>query len=443
MKFTPHDYQKYCVDFVEENPTAALILDCGLGKTAIALTAINDMLYDSFTVSKVLVVAPLRVARDTWPDEIQKWDDFKHLRPAVIVGDTKTRLNALNSESDIYIINRENIPWLAENKPKSLHFDLIVIDELSSFKNHRSKRFKALRQMIRKDTRMVGLTGTPTSNGLMDLFAEIGILDGGEHLGRYITHFRDRYFNHFGQWDYTLKKGAEEEIYEAIRPITISMKALDYLDMPDLVVQNEYAEMDPNEKKLYKQLKEDYVLFKDDTVIDAKTAATLSGKLSQLANGFLYDENKKVLDLHSRKLDVLLDIIEEAQGQPLMVAYWYQADRDKILKAVKGTRELKSSQDIKDWEAGKISVALIHPASAGHGLNLQHGGYILIWYGLTWSLELYEQTIGRLYRQGQTSSRVVIKHIITKGTIDERIINAIKAKDTTQQAMIDAVKAEL
>lgn len=443
MKFIPHDYQNTAIRFIENNDVSALILDMGLGKTVITLTAIAELIATG-EVNKVLVVAPLRVARDTWSNEVNKWEHLNYLRLSVVVGSAKERLDALKSDADVYVINRDVLPWLLTNIKQAPKFDMIVIDELSSFKNYRSQRFKSLRKIKGRDTKMVGLTGTPASNGLMDLFAEIGILDGGEHLGRYITHYRDKYFDKYGDWSYVLRNGAEERIYQAIEPISISMKAVDYLDMPEKVLFNDYVAMEKDEKEKYNYLRKNFILSLDEnTVIDSKSAATLSMKLSQLANGFLYDEEKNIHPVHNHKVEALEEIVEEANGKPVLVAYWFKADLKAIQSTIKDAKELKTSEDFRAWNEGKIRVALIHPASAGHGLNLQEGGNILVWYGLTWSLELYEQTNARLYRQGQKAGSVIIRHILTKGTIDEQIIRALEGKRLTQDALIEAIKVSL
>ena len=411
---------------------------------------------DSLSVSKVLVIAPLRVARDTWPAEIQKWDHLKELDVSVIVGDAKTRVAAVNRSAMIYIVNRENTKWLVEYYEKNgrrWDFDCVVIDELSSFKNHQSQRFKWLRKIRPYVKRWIGLTGTPTSNGLMDLWAEIGILDGGERLGRFIGRYREAYFRpvamnpHTGiVYQYTLRPGAEEQIYRKISDITISMKALDYLQMPEYVSVTHEVHMDPAERDIYDRMKNDLIIPLEDGDIDAANAASLSNKLLQMSNGAVYDENGNVRLIHQRKLEMLEDLIEAANGQPVLVAYWFRHDKARIQEYLKGigceTREIKESKDIQDWNMGKIPVALIHPASAGHGLNIQDGGHILIWFGLTWSLELYMQANARLWRQGQKNT-VTIHHIITKGTVDEDVMAALEAKDVTQEKLIAAVKARL
>ena len=409
---------------------------------------------DCLSVSKVLVIAPLRVARDTWPAEIRKWDHLRDLDVSVIVGDAKTRTAAINRPAMVYIINRENTKWLVEYYEKNgrrWDFDCVVIDELSSFKNHQSQRFKWLRRIRPYVKRWIGLTGTPTSNGLMDLWAEIGILDGGERLGRFIGRYREAYFRpgamnpHTGiVYQYTIRPGAEEQIYRKISDITISMKALDYLKMPEYVSVTHEVQMSPAERDIYDRMKNDLIIPLEDGDIDAVNAASLSNKLLQMSNGAVYDENQSVRLIHQRKLEMLEDLIEAANGQPVLVAYWFRHDKARIQDYLKSigceTREIKESKDIQDWNAGKIPVALIHPASAGHGLNIQDGGHILIWFGLTWSLELYMQANARLWRQGQKNT-VTIHHIITKGTVDEDVMAALEAKDVTQEKLIAAVKA--
>ena len=445
-----HDYQKYAVKFIEEHPVSALLLDMGLGKTITTLTAINNLMFDMFEVRKVLIIGPLRVARDTWPAEIEKWEHLKHLRYSVAVGNAEERIAALNTDADIYIINRENVDWLVSNT--KFDYDMIVIDELSSFKNHQSKRFKALMKVRPKVKRIVGLTGTPASNGLMDLFAEFKLLDMGERLGRFIGQYRNEYFkpdkqNGYIVYSYKPLPDAEERIYEKISDITVSMKAVDHLKMPELI-SNEYTvKMSESEKEKYKELKDELILEVQDTEITAANAAALSNKLCQMSNGAIYDDENNIIPIHNRKLDALEDIIESANGKPVLVAYWFKHDRTRIAERLNKLgivyQEIKSSESIKNWNSGKLQVALIHPASAGHGLNLQSGGNFLVWFGLTWSLELYQQTNARLWRQGQQSETVIIQHIVTKGTVDERILKALKEKDETQTALMTAVRAEL
>ena len=446
MKFIPHDYQQYAIDFIKNNEVAAVLLDMGLGKTSITLTAVNDLIFDSFEVSKVLVIAPLRVARDTWPAEIKKWDHLKHLRYSVAVGSESERLAALRKDAEIYIINRENVDWLVNKSRLSFNFDMVVIDELSSFKSHQSKRFKSLLKVRPFIKRIVGLTGTPSSNGLMDLWAQFRILDMGKRLGRYITHYRSAYFlpdKRSADRIFTYKPvdGAEQMIYDRISDITISMKSADYLKLPECIINEVPVFMDVKEKQIYETFKEDMVAKIKDEEIDAANAAVLSGKLLQMANGCIYDEDKKAIKIHDRKLDALEDLIESANGKPLLVAYWFQHDLARIKERFP-VREIKTSKDIEDWNQGKIPLAVIHPASAGHGLNLQSGGSTLVWFGLTWSLELYQQCNARLHRQGQIDT-VVIHHIIAKGTIDEDVMAALQRKEKIQNALINAVKAKL
>lgn len=447
MKYEPHEYQKYSVEYIKEHPIAAILLSMGLGKTSITLTAINDLLFDSFEIHKVLCICPLRVASSTWGAEIEKWEHLHLLQYSVAVGSESERLSALKAQADIYIINRENVQWLIEKSGIPFDFDMVVVDELSSFKNYQSKRFKALMKARPKVKRMVGLTGTPSSNGLMDLFAEFKLLDMGARLGRFIGQYRTAYFSpdkRNGQIIYSYKPlpNAEQQIYDKISDISISMKSTDHLKMPELISTQLEVELSETEKKKYEELKKDLILQLPDGEITAANAASLTGKLSQMANGAVYSDDESVLEIHQRKLDALEDIIESANGKPVLVAYWFRHDLERIRKRF-DVREIKTAKDIADWNNGSISVAVIHPASAGHGLNLQSGGSALVWFGITWSLELYQQTNARLWRQGQSAETVVITHIITKGTIDERIIKALKTKDTSQSALIDAVKVNL
>lgn len=446
MKYSPHNYQIYSTNFILNNPISAIFLECGLGKSVISLTAINDLMLDYFDVSRTLVIAPLRVASATWPDEIKKWDHLKHLNFSVVIGSEKERLDALRKSAHIYLINRENVDWLITKSGISWKFDMVVIDELSSFKSYQAKRFKSLLKVRPKIKRIVGLTGTPSSNGLMDLWAEFRLLDMGERLGRYITYYRQNFFvpdkrNQQMIFSYKTKDGAENKIYSLISDITISMKSKDFLKMPECVMNEVVVSLSDKEQKLYDSLKHDMVLSLEENEIDAINAAALSNKLLQMSNGAVYNDDKESLHIHDRKLDALEDLIEGTNGKPVLVAYWFKHDLEKI-KDRFDVREIKSAKDISDWNKGKIPVALIHPASAGHGLNLQAGGSTLIWFGLTWSLELYQQTNARLYRQGQDST-VVIHHILTKGTIDEDVMKALKAKEKIQDALIDSVKARL
>nr|DAJ33399.1 MAG TPA: Chromatin remodeling complex ATPase [Caudoviricetes sp.] len=446
MKYAPHNYQSYATSFILNHPISAVLLEMGLGKSVISLTAINDLMLDYFDISRTLVIAPLRVASATWPDEIKKWDHLKHLSYSVVIGSEKERLDALRKPAHIYLINRENVDWLITKSGVSWKFDMVVIDELSSFKSYQAKRFKSLLKVRPKIKRIVGLTGTPSSNGLMDLWAEFRLLDMGERLGRYITYYRQNFFvpdkrNQQMIFSYKPKEGSEKMIYSLISDITISMKSKDFLKMPECVMNEVVVSLSDKEQKLYDSLKQDMVLSLEENEIDAINAAALSNKLLQMSNGAVYNDDKESLHIHDRKLDALEDLIEGANGKPVLVAYWFKHDLEKI-KDRFDVREIKTAKDISDWNKGKIPVALIHPASAGHGLNLQAGGSTLIWFGLTWSLELYQQTNARLYRQGQDST-VVIHHILTKGTIDEDVMKALKAKERIQDALIESVKARL
>ena len=452
MKYAPHDYQAYAIDYIETHPIATVFLDMGLGKTSITLTAIRNLLFDSFEVYRVLVIAPLRVARDTWTAEADKWDHLQDLICSVAVGNEAQRRAALLRPADVYIINRENVQWLIEESGINLDIDMIVIDELSSFKNHNTKRFRSLLKIRPKVSRIVGLTGTPTPNGLMDLWAQFRILDRGERLGRFITKYRADYFmpdKRNGQIIYSYKPlpYAEEAIYRKISDITISMKSTDHLKMPELISSEYTVQLSNEELSHYEELKRDLVLTLGDGEITAANAASLSNKLSQMANGAVYDDSGSVVSIHDRKLDALEDLIEAANGKPVLVAYWFKHDLTRITERLKKLHIpfscLDDSTSIRRWNAGEIPVALIHPASAGHGLNLQSGGSTLVWFGVTWSLELYQQTVARLWRQGQTSQTVVVQHIVTKATIDNRIMKALSLKEHTQTALIDAVKADL
>lgn len=452
MKYEPHDYQRYATKYIESHPVAAVFLDMGLGKTSITLTALNDLLFDYFDAHRILVVAPLRVARNTWSDEIEKWDHLKDLQFSIAVGTEPERLEALKQKADIYIINRENLQWLIEKSGVPFDFDMVVIDELSSFKNHQAKRFKSLMKVRPKVKRIVGLTGTPSSNGLMDLFAEFKILDMGVRLGRFIGQYRSSYFkpdkmNGPIVYSYKPMPGAEKAIYEKISDITISMKAKDHLKMPELINSKYLVHLSEKEKKKYEDMKAELVLALPEGEITAANAASLSGKLSQMANGAVYADDESILSVHERKLDALEDIIEAANGKTVLVAYWFKHDLMRIEERLKSKdipfEKLDSDASIKKWNKGELPVALIHPASAGHGLNLQSGGSTLVWFGITWSLELYQQTVARLYRQGQSEGTVTNIHILAKDTVDERIMKALQEKDSTQSALIDAVKAEL
>lgn len=446
MQYKAHEYQKFATQFILSNPIAAVFLEMGLGKSVITLTALFDLCLDQFLIRKVLVIAPLRVARDTWPLEIEKWNHLDGLTYSVAVGTEVERISALTKPADVYLINRENVDWLINKSGYLFDFDMVVIDELSSFKSYQAKRFRSLLKVRPKVKRIVGLTGTPSSNGLMDLWAEFRLLDFGERLGRYITNYRMNFFvpdkrNQQIVFSYKPKPGAEDAIYQQISDITISMKSADFLQMPKCVINEVEVKLSEKERIIYDELKREMVVSLGEEEIDASNAATLSGKLLQMANGAIYNEEKSVLHIHDRKLDALEDLIEGANGKPVLIAYWYKHDLNRIKQRFP-VREIQTSKDILDWNNGNISLAAIHPASAGHGLNLQSGGSTLIWFGLTWSLELYQQTNARLWRQGQTST-VIIHHIISKDTIDEDVMEALKKKEKVQGNLIDAVKARI
>ena len=409
-------------------------------------------MFDSFEVRKVLVVAPIRVASFSWPAEIEKWDHLEGMRYSVAVGTAAERLAALRRQADIYLINRENVQWLISESGIPFDFDMVVVDELSSFKNHQAKRFKALMKVRPKVERIVGLTGTPSSNGLMDLWAEFRLLDMGERLGRFIGQYRAAYFRPDKQngqvvFSYKPLPGAEKQIYGKISDITISMKSTDHLRMPELVNSRYTVYLSEEERERYEELKKDLVLQLPDGEVTAANAASLSGKLSQMANGAIYTDAGETIAVHGRKLDALEDIIEAANGKPVLVAYWFRHDLERITGRLERLKiayaRLDTDASIRKWNAGEVPVALIHPASVGHGLNLQAGGSTLVWFGLTWSLELYQQTVARLWRQGQTAETVVVQHIITEDTIDGRIMEALSEKGSTQEALIEAVKAEV
>ena len=451
MKYKPHKYQEYATEFILTHPEAAILLDCGLGKTVISLTAIEELLFDRFEIHKVLIIAPLRVARSTWPDEIRKWDHTGYLTYSVITGTASERLAAMQTGADIYIVNRENVTWMVEKSGLPFDYDMVVVDELSSFKTSQAKRFKSLMKVRPTVSRVIGLTGTPASNTLMDLWAEFKLLDMGKRLGKFLSSYRVNYFlpdqmNGYIVYSYKLQAGAEDRIYDAIKDITISMKATDYLPMPEKVEVSTEVSMTDDEKDIYKEMKKELVLSIGSDEITASNAAALSNKLLQLAGGAVYTDDGEVMHVHDQKLDALEELIEAANGKPVLVAYWYKHDllriSERLAKMGVGYDLVSSDESIKRWNKGEIPVGLIHPSS-GHGLNLQDGGSTIIWFGLTWSLELYQQTNARLWRQGQKSKTVVVQHIITKGTIDERVVRALASKDAGQAALIDAVKAEI
>lgn len=450
MNFVPHDYQRYCIDRIISDSSLGLFLDMGLGKTVITLTAVNELIYNRFEVGKVLVIAPKKVAETTWTNEARKWEHLHNLRVSRVIGTLTQRVRALNTPADIYVINRENVPWLVEYDRNSWRFDMVVIDELSSFKSSKAQRFKSLCYVRPHIKRIVGLTGTPASNGLIDLWAQIYLLDGGARLGKKITHFRTRYCDcntHGGHFStYAMKEGAEESIKAAISDICVSMKAEDYLQLPECTVVDVPVYMDKRTEKRYEEFERDMLLQIDESTLDAGTAAVLSGKLMQFANGAVYDENKNVVEIHSEKLETLTELIEGLNGQHALIFYNFRYDLERILKHFEKSplviRELKTSQDEADWNTGKIDLLLAHPASAGYGLNLQQGGHHVIWFGLNWSLELYEQANKRLHRQGQ-QEKVIIHRLITQGTRDKDVAAALEGKQDVQNALLEALKVKI
>ena len=463
MEYEPHDYQAYATKFIEEHPSCMLALDMGLGKTVITLTALNNLLFDSFDIHKVLVITPLRIGKITWPDEWKKWPHLKELKISIAIGTEAKRLEALKQEADIYIINRENVGWICERLRigpiKHNFFDTIVIDESSSFKNPRSMRFKELRKILKANKvfgikRIIELSGTPCPNSLLDLWSQYYLLDQGDRLGEFITHYRDRYFrpgatNGVVVYNYIPLLGAEEAIYKKIEDITISMKAIDHLKMPDLIQNTYKVYLSPSELKKYQDFKKQLALEIKGEVITAANAAVLSNKLLQVANGAIYEEDStSYVDIHDKKLEALEDIVESANGKPILVAYWFQHDLERI-KAKLSTipdlvyEEINTEESIRRWNNKEIHVGLVQPQSVGHGLNLQKGGNTIIWYSMCFSLEAYQQTNARLYRQGQESDTVVVIHLVTDKTIDEHALRVLEGKTDTQNAMLNAVRAEV
>lgn len=448
MQYKPHEYQQHTTQFIIDHPEAAILLGMGMGKTISTLTAINDLIRNRFETQRVLVIAPIRVARDTWPAELEKWDHLAGLTVSPITGTAKQRQDAANRRADIYTIGRENIPWLVKHHGGRWPYDMVIIDELSSFKNPQAKRFKALKKVRPKIQRIVGLTGTPAPNSLLDIWAPFRLIDNGQRLGKYITHYRDQYFtpgrrNGAVVYNWNLRPGADQAIYDNIADITVSMRTTDYLQLPAATHQHITVQLPTKARKHIDTLKRDLVLDLDDDTIDAANAATLSLKLQQLAGGAIYNEaGDDYITIHDEKIQALTELVNQAQGNTLLVCYWFKHERDRILDAIPGARVLDTAKDFHDWNNGDIPVALIHPASAGHGLNLQAGGHIMVWYTTPWSLELYEQANARLHRQGQTEP-VSIIHIDTADSIDQIVHQALTRKDTTQQALITAVKAQL
>ncbi|MFT9597705.1 SNF2-related protein [Mesobacillus sp.] len=449
MKYQPYHYQAYATQWIIDKKKSALFLEMGMGKSVSTLTAILELMYDYFDVAKVLVIAPLRVASTTWEEEIEKWDHLKDLRISKVLGTEKQRVAALYKKADIYIVNRENVTWLVERLDSDWPFDMVVIDELSSFKSSKAQRFKSLKKVRPFIKRMVGLTGTPAPNGLIDLWPQIYLLDGGERLGKTVTGYREKYFlpdkrNQMLVYTWKLKEGAEDAIYGKLSDICVSMKSKDYLELPERIDNVIPVELPKKVKEQYDRLEKELILSIEESDVLAGSAAVLANKLLQVANGAVYDEVGEVKPIHNEKLKALDELIESAGGKPVLVFYGYQHDKERLLHHLKKLkpRPLQTDQDIKDWNQGKVQVLLAHPASAGHGLNLQTGGNIIIWFGLTWSLELYQQANARLWRQGQKQT-VVVHHIIAKDTIDERVMKALDDKDVSQAALIEAVKARM
>lgn len=450
MKYVAHKYQEKCIEFILSHPIAMIWLSCGMGKTSVGLTSLEQLLYDFFEIHKVLIICPIRVAY-TWRDEIEQWDHLQHLKYSIAIGTAEERVAALKADADIYIINRENVDWLVNKSKVPFIWDACIIDEVSSFKNSSSKRFKAFMKVRPNFKRVIALTGTPSSNGLEDLYAEFKLLDYGERLGRFLGQFRNAFFrpavmNGPVVYKYAPLPGAEEEIYKRISDITISMDSMDYLDMPELIESNYNVTLSDEELDRYKELKKELVLTLPEGDVTASNAAALAGKLTQLANGAIYSDDGEIISIHDAKLCALEDIYESSQGHPFLLAYWFRHDlvriKERLDKLGVNYQIINTDQSIKDWNAGKIEVGLIHPASCGHGINLQKGGSHIVFFGQTWSLELYQQTVARLWRQGQKSKTVVVQHIVAKDTVDERILKALSEKDVTQSALIEAVKAE-
>ena len=451
MKFIPHAYQRYCINRLLADPALGLFLDMGLGKTVITLTAVNDLKYNRFAVNKVLVIAPKKVAEATWSKEAAKWDHLHLLRVVPVLGTLAKRVRALNTPGDIFVINRENVQWLVEHYRNAWPFDMVVVDEFSSFKNHQAKRFKSLTWVRKHMSRVVGLTGTPAPNGLLDLWAQVYLLDEGKRLGTKITHFRERYFEPDQRdrdhvFSYAPKPGADDVIRQLIGDICVSMKAEDYLELPDCTTVTVPVVLDPKAKAAYDKLEKEMLLEVDGNTIDAGTAAVLTNKLLQLCNGAVYDENRNAIEIHNCKIEAFLERVEGLNGQPALVFYNFQHDLARIKKALCGSglrvRELKTPQEEDDWNARKIDILLAHPASAAYGLNLQAGGNHVIWFGQQWSLELYQQANKRLHRQGQTE-KVIIHHLAVEGGVDEDVIAALEDKSSTQDKLMSALKARI
>ena len=448
MKFEPKYYQQFCIDKILHQDNVGLLLDMGMGKTAITLTAVEQLIYDYFSVRKVLVIAPLRPAVETWPTEVAKWDHLKHLKVSLCCGAKADREAGLAADADIYVINRENVPWLVEYYKTKWPFDMVVIDELSSFKSSKAQRFRALKKVRKYIKRIVGLTGTPAPNGLLDLWPQMYLLDQGEALGKTLTGYRSLYFdpdkrNATVIFSYKLKDGAEQKIYEKISDLCVSMKTGDFLELPERLDVRHEVILSKASMDKYKQLEKDMLLTYEEGDIDAGSAAILTNKLLQVAGGAAYNENGEVQEIHEDKLQALDDLIEQANGQSILLFYAFKHERDRIKARYPEAVDVKEPKAVERWNDGKISILLAHPASAGHGLNLQFGGHIVIWYGLPMSLELYQQANKRLHRMGQKET-VLIHHLLAKGTIDERVLDLIlTSKEERQDKLIEALKARI
>lgn len=449
MKFVPHKYQEIAIDKIYETPKCGLFLEMGLGKTVITLTALEDMIYNQFEISRVLVIAPLRVAEDTWSRESEKWEHLRHLKISKILGTPAQRRLALAQDADIYIINRENVVWLTNELSSAgdgWFFDAVVIDELSSFKSPKAQRFRALKKYITRSKRVIGLTGTPAPNGLIDLWSQIYLLDGGERLGRTVSGYRERYFNPNQRnqttiFNYKLKDGAEQAIMDKISDICISMRAEDWLTMPERIDTVQTVKLTDKQRNAYEKFEKDQYMQFINGEVTAASAATLTNKLLQYSNGAMYLSNGDYAETGNGKLDALEDIIEAANGKPVLCFYSFRHDLERICRRFRQAVKLENSADIEAWNKGEIPLLLAHPAGAGHGLNLQSGGNIIVWFGLTWSLELYQQANARLYRQGQEHS-VIIHHLITENTVDERVYQSLQGKGEVQEDLLNSLKAK-
>ena len=451
MIYEPYPYQQYCAARIVADAAVGLFLDMGLGKTVITLDAINTLRYDRWAVQRVLIIAPKKVAEGTWTKEAQKWEHLRHLRISAVLGSQQKRLRALATPADIYVINRDNVAWLVDYFKNAWPFDMVVLDESSSFKNSQSKRFKALKLVRSRINRLVELTGTPASNGLIDLWAQIYLLDGGARLGRTLGQYRERFFDPDKRsrtqiFSYTPKDGSMEYIQQAIGDICVSMKAEDYLNLPDRMFDDVPVVLDDKARKAYRQLERDLLLELDEGQITAASAGVLTGKLLQLCNGAVYDSEKRPLAIHNCKVEAFLEVLEQLNGQHCLVFYNFQHDRDRLLAALEPlglrVRVYQNAADEDAWNAGEVDVLLAHPASCAYGLNLQNGGHHIVWFGLTWSLEQYEQANKRLHRQGQRHP-VIVHHLVVQGSMDEDVIESLRAKGDTQEALMDALKARI